>query len=93
MHAILDLYQTQAFWMWVGVAALLLAIEALTGSGYLLWPAGSAGVVAALTLGQLGMSTPESPTFINQLHQVWCPCPAAPPAARCQGGQRCAAGV
>ena len=50
-------------------------------------------VVAALTLGQLGMSTPESPTFINQLHQVWCPCPAAPPAARCQGGQRCAAGV
>ena len=56
MHAILDLYQTQAFWMWVGVAALLLAIEALTGSGYLLWPAGSAGVVAVVALGaHLGM--------------------------------------
>ena len=50
MHAILDLYQTQAFWMWVGVAAVLLAIEALTGSGYLLWPAGSAGVVSVIAL-------------------------------------------
>jgi membrane protein implicated in regulation of membrane protease activity len=51
MHAILDLYQNQAFWMWVGVAALLLAIESLTGSGYLLWPAGSAGIVAVVALG------------------------------------------
>jgi len=51
MQAILDLYATQAFWMWVGIAALLLAVEAMTGSGYLLWPAGSAGVVAVIAFG------------------------------------------
>jgi membrane protein implicated in regulation of membrane protease activity len=57
MHAILDLYANQAFWVWVGVAALLLAIEALTGSGYLLWPAGSAGIVAVIALtAHLGLS-------------------------------------
>ena len=50
MHALIELYQTQAFWIWVAVAALLLAIEALTGSGYLLWPAGSSGIVAVIAL-------------------------------------------
>ena len=50
MHAILDLYAAQAFWMWVGLAAILLAIETLTGSGYLLWPAGSAGIVGVVAL-------------------------------------------
>jgi membrane protein implicated in regulation of membrane protease activity len=50
MGALLHLYAADPFWVWVGAAAILLAVEALTGSGYLLWPAGSAGVVAVLTL-------------------------------------------
>lgn len=41
---------THPFWTWVAVGALLLVAELGTGSGYLLWPAASAGVVAALTL-------------------------------------------
>ena len=50
MQAILDLYAGHAFWVWIGLAALLLAIEALTGSGYLLWPAGSAGIVGVVAI-------------------------------------------
>jgi membrane protein implicated in regulation of membrane protease activity len=38
------------FWDWAGLAALLLAIEVGTATGYLLWPAASAGVVALLQL-------------------------------------------
>jgi membrane protein implicated in regulation of membrane protease activity len=38
------------FWIWLAVAAVLLALELATGSGYLLWPSASAGVVAVLTL-------------------------------------------
>lgn len=35
-------------WVWAGLAAALLAAEAMTGSGWLLWPAASAVVVAIL---------------------------------------------
>ncbi|MDR3511727.1 MAG: NfeD family protein [Caulobacteraceae bacterium] len=38
------------FWDWAGVAALLLALEVGTATGYLLWPAASAGVVALVQL-------------------------------------------
>ena len=44
-------YSLYPFWTWLAVGALLLALETATGSGYLLWPAASAGVVALLTLG------------------------------------------
>lgn len=43
-------YSLYPFWTWLAVGALLLAMETATGSGYLLWPAASAGVVALLTL-------------------------------------------
>jgi hypothetical protein len=36
------------FWVWIAAGAALLAIEAVTGSGWLLWPAASAAVVALL---------------------------------------------
>ncbi len=36
----------QPAWVWVAVAAAFLVVELATGSGYLLWPAASAGVVA-----------------------------------------------
>ncbi len=51
MAWMLDFYGAQPFWIWAGFAAALLAIEVVTGSGWLLWAAASAavtGVVAAM---------------------------------------------
>ena len=44
------LYLTHPFWVWLAVGAIFLAAEVPTASGYLLWPAASAGAVAILTL-------------------------------------------
>ncbi|MDD3838011.1 MAG: NfeD family protein [Phenylobacterium sp.] len=44
------LYGSHAFWFWLGLAAAILAVEVASGSGWLLWPAGSALAVAFLTL-------------------------------------------
>ncbi|WP_428149279.1 NfeD family protein [Brevundimonas sp.] len=49
MDAILDLYATQPFWIWLAVGVLLLAVEAALSTEWLLWPAVAAGVVAVLT--------------------------------------------
>ena len=38
----------QPGWAWLALGAALLAAETATGSGYLLWPAASAGVVSVL---------------------------------------------
>ena len=35
-------------WIWAGLAAAMLAVEAMSGSGWLLWPAASAAVVAVM---------------------------------------------
>ena len=43
-------YSLYPFWTWLAAGAVLLALEAATGSGYLLWPAAAAAVVALLTL-------------------------------------------
>jgi membrane protein implicated in regulation of membrane protease activity len=50
MEGISDLYAAHAFWTWAALAAGLLAIEVLTGSGWLLWAAASAGVTALIVL-------------------------------------------
>ena len=50
MTQVLDLYLSHAFWFWLGLAAAILAVEVATGTGWLLWPAGSALAVAFLTL-------------------------------------------
>ncbi len=42
------LYAQQPGWAWLGVAAVLLALELATGSGYILWPSASAAVTAGL---------------------------------------------
>jgi len=43
-----QLYLAHPFWSWMAFAAALLAVEVATGSGWMLWPAGSAAVVAVL---------------------------------------------
>jgi membrane protein implicated in regulation of membrane protease activity len=50
MQTILVIYETHPFWVWLAIGAVFLALEVPTASGYLLWPAASAGAVAVLTL-------------------------------------------
>jgi membrane protein implicated in regulation of membrane protease activity len=50
MHGLALLYTTHPFWVWLAVAAIFLAIEVATGTGWLLWPAASALLVGLLTL-------------------------------------------
>ncbi|HSS12379.1 MAG TPA: hypothetical protein VLL04_00700, partial [Rhizomicrobium sp.] len=38
------------FALWLAIGAVLLAVEVATGSGWLLWPAGSAAVMGLLGL-------------------------------------------
>ncbi|HEY5105841.1 MAG TPA: NfeD family protein [Caulobacteraceae bacterium] len=58
MHAIDAFYFANPFWVWLAIGAAFLAAELATGSGWLLWPAGSAAIVAftalAIRLGGLG---------------------------------------
>jgi membrane protein implicated in regulation of membrane protease activity len=44
-----DLYATHPFWIWLAIGGLFLAVEVATGTGWLLWTAASAAVVAVLT--------------------------------------------
>jgi membrane protein implicated in regulation of membrane protease activity len=48
MGGVIELLVAQPFWFWAGLAVALLAIEAGTGTGWLLWPSASAGAVALL---------------------------------------------
>jgi membrane protein implicated in regulation of membrane protease activity len=41
-------HDLHGFWLWIALGGGLLAIEVATQSGWLLWPAASAGVVALL---------------------------------------------
>ena len=57
MDSIYAFYLGHPFWVWLAVGAVFLAVEVMTGSGYLLWPATSAAVVGLLTLGlRLGLA-------------------------------------
>jgi membrane protein implicated in regulation of membrane protease activity len=46
--ATVDTFLSHPAWVWAAAAAALLAVEVGTGSGWLLWPAASAGLVAAI---------------------------------------------
>ena len=46
----MDWLPQHPFALWIAVGAVLLAVEVGTGSGWLLWPAGSAAVTALLAL-------------------------------------------
>jgi hypothetical protein len=50
MNAIPDLISTHPFWAWLALGAVFLAIELMSGSGWLLWPAGSAALVGVIQL-------------------------------------------
>jgi len=50
MHGLMLFYTTHPFWVWVAVAAIFLAVEVATGTGWLLWPAASAFLVGLLSL-------------------------------------------
>lgn len=50
MPDVFAFYLSHAFWFWLGLAAAILAVEVAAGSGWLLWPAGSALAVAFLSL-------------------------------------------
>jgi hypothetical protein len=46
MHDLLTLYSAHALWAWLALAGVLLVLEVMTGSGWMLWPAACAAVVA-----------------------------------------------
>src|SRR4051812_23266738 len=50
MHGLMLFYATHPFWVWLAVAAIFLAVEVATGTGWLLWPAAAAFLVGLLTL-------------------------------------------
>jgi membrane protein implicated in regulation of membrane protease activity len=49
MDAVVEVYASQPFWIWLAIGVVLLAIEAALSTEWLLWPAVSAGIVAVLT--------------------------------------------
>jgi membrane protein implicated in regulation of membrane protease activity len=51
MNGLLEVFANHAFIGWMAIGAVFLIVELVTGSGWLLWPAGSAGAVGAITLG------------------------------------------
>ncbi len=50
MEALTTLYAEHPFWVWMGVAALLLAVEVSVGTEWLLWPAAAAAVTGVATI-------------------------------------------
>ncbi len=50
MDAASAFFWAHPMWVWLAVGAAFLAVEAASGSGWLLWPAGSAAAVGAATL-------------------------------------------
>jgi membrane protein implicated in regulation of membrane protease activity len=50
MQGLMLFYATHPFWVWLAVAAIFLAIEVATGTGWLLWPAAAGFLVGLLTL-------------------------------------------
>ncbi len=93
MPSIVDLYNGHPFWIWLAIGALLLAAEAVTGSGWLLWPAASAGVVAVIALLGLHLGAPGETVIFGVLtlastmlaRRYLVRAPAAPPDINDQG--------
>jgi membrane protein implicated in regulation of membrane protease activity len=59
MDMLVDLYAAQPFWIWAGIAAAILAVEIITGSGWLLWAAASAALTGTI-VAIVGMTVPTT---------------------------------
>jgi membrane protein implicated in regulation of membrane protease activity len=59
MPDLTTLYATHPVWIWIALGAALLAVEVATGSGWLLWPAAAAGIVA-LAVAFAGLDLPQA---------------------------------
>lgn len=59
MELLVGLYASQPFWVWTGLAAALLTVEVLTGSGWLLWASASAGATAVV-VAIVGLDAPST---------------------------------
>ena len=63
MGGLVEIFTDHALLAWMAIAAVLLTIELLTGSGWLLWPAGSAAVVGAINAGPDQSVAAQAATF------------------------------
>src|SRR5450432_2939667 len=50
MDAVSAFYFAHPFWVWLAIGAVFLAIEVVTGSGWMLWPAAAAALVGVASL-------------------------------------------
>ncbi len=50
MLGLFDFYMAHPFWVWLAVGAVFVSVEVATGTGWLLWPVGSAIATGLLTL-------------------------------------------
>ena len=50
MDAVGAFYFAHPFWVWLAIGAVFLAIEVVTGSGWMLWPAAAAALVGVVGL-------------------------------------------
>jgi membrane protein implicated in regulation of membrane protease activity len=50
MSSVVDLYEQNPYWLWLGVGALLVLVNLITGFGRLVWPSLAAAAVAAVGL-------------------------------------------
>ncbi len=50
MVTLMGLALDNPFWVWTAIAALLLAVEVMGGTGWLLWPSASAAATAVISL-------------------------------------------
>ena len=50
MGGLVEFYGAHTFWVWIAIAAAILAFEVAAGSGWLLWPSASAAVMAFVSL-------------------------------------------
>jgi membrane protein implicated in regulation of membrane protease activity len=59
MGEAMALYAAHPVWIWIALGGALLAVEVATGSGWMLWPAAAAGVVA-LAVAFAGLSLSQA---------------------------------
>jgi inner membrane protein len=70
MDLITNLYTTDPFWVWLAIAAVILGLEVATGSGYLMWPAGAAAIIAVINLTGIRMGLPAELALVAVLTLV-----------------------